>query len=118
MQAFVELYGRPETLVLLINANSNWQPCDYNNRENDSSTVQFKRVDNAFSTTDRQLLYASGGVLSITSRILIVDMLTKRLPTALVAGILIANAHTITENSNEAFIIRLFREQNKASVND
>lgn len=34
-----------------------------------------------------------GGVLFVTSRILVVDMLTKRVPTDLIAGIIVTNAH-------------------------
>ena len=40
----------------------------------------------------RQELYLSGGLLSITSRILIVDMLLKRIPTDLITGLLIMHA--------------------------
>jgi DNA excision repair protein ERCC-4 len=54
-----------------------------------------------------------GGVLSITTRILIVDMLNKRIPVDLVTGILINHAHRITEISPEAFILRLYRNENQ-----
>ena len=38
-------------------------------------------------------MYLSGGVLFVTSRILVVDMLTKRLPIHLVTGIVVYRAH-------------------------
>jgi len=41
----------------------------------------------------RDSLYLSGGVLFVTSRILVVDMLTKRLPIHLVTGIVVYRAH-------------------------
>ena len=38
-------------------------------------------------------MYLSGGVLFVTSRILVVDMLTKKLPIHLVTGIVVLRAH-------------------------
>ena len=38
-------------------------------------------------------MYLSGGVLFVTSRILVVDMLTKKLPIHLVTGIVVYRAH-------------------------
>ncbi|TPX66046.1 hypothetical protein SpCBS45565_g04722 [Spizellomyces sp. 'palustris'] len=58
-------------------------------------------------------LYRSGGVLSVTSRILVVDMLNKVLPFDLVLGIIVNHAHRVTETSTEAFILRLYRDENK-----
>jgi DNA excision repair protein ERCC-4 len=39
-------------------------------------------------------MYRQSGLFSITSRILAVDMLLKRIPTSLISGILVLNAHT------------------------
>jgi len=41
----------------------------------------------------RESVYLSGGVLFVTSRILVVDMLTKKLPIHLVTGIVVYRAH-------------------------
>ena len=41
----------------------------------------------------RESLYLAGGVLFVTSRILVVDMLTKKLPIHLVTGIVVYRAH-------------------------
>ena len=41
----------------------------------------------------REALYLGGGVLFITSRILVVDLLKKQCPVDKVAGILVFNAH-------------------------
>ncbi|XP_076912094.1 DNA repair endonuclease UVH1-like [Bidens hawaiensis] len=61
----------------------------------------------------RLSLYTSGHACFITSRILIVDLLTRRLPVTAVAGVLILNAHLLTETCTEAFIVRLLRAGNK-----
>lgn len=61
----------------------------------------------------RHALYTSGGVYFITSRILIVDLLTSKIPTSQIAGILILNAHSLSETSTEAFIVRILRSLNR-----
>ncbi|CAG8758984.1 7545_t:CDS:1, partial [Acaulospora morrowiae] len=45
-------------------------------------------VNNEMGTKERSELYLSGGIISITSRILIVDLLTKRIPPSIITGIL------------------------------
>lgn len=47
----------------------------------------------SFPFYHRESVYLSGGVLFVTSRILVVDMLTKRLPIHLVTGIVVYRAH-------------------------
>ncbi|PNX86304.1 DNA repair endonuclease uvh1-like protein, partial [Trifolium pratense] len=61
----------------------------------------------------RHSLYTSGSVFFITPRILIVDLLTKKLPTSTISGLIILNAHSISETSTEAFIVRIFRSVNR-----
>jgi DNA excision repair protein ERCC-4 len=81
-----------------------------------------------------------GGVLFMSSRTLVVDLLTKRVPTHLISGLLVCQAHRytptlacvarhlpvrgvadvvacrVTEASTAAFILRLFRESNKVHL--
>ena len=54
-----------------------------------------------------------GGVIFSSSRILVVDMLMGRLPIELVTGVLVYKAHHVIETSQEAFILRLYRQKNK-----
>ncbi|XP_076915461.1 DNA repair endonuclease UVH1-like [Bidens hawaiensis] len=61
----------------------------------------------------RVSIYTSGNACFITSRILIVDLLTRRLPVSSVASVLILNAHLLTETCTEAFIVRILRSGNK-----
>ncbi|KAH9616103.1 hypothetical protein KSS87_003022 [Heliosperma pusillum] len=62
----------------------------------------------------RYALYSSGGVYFITSRILIVDLLNSKIPTSKVSGIIILNAHLLSETSTEAFIVRILRSFNRS----
>lgn len=48
-----------------------------------------------------------------SSRILVVDMLMDRMPIDLVTGVLVYKAHRVIETSQEAFILRLYRQKNK-----
>lgn len=61
----------------------------------------------------RERVYLSGGIQFISTRILVVDLLKKRIPVELITGIIVLRAHTIIESCQEAFCLRLYRQQNK-----
>lgn len=61
----------------------------------------------------REKMYSHGGIFSVTSRILIVDLLTSIMDPEKVAGIVVLKAEKVTATSIEAFILRLFRQKNK-----
>ncbi|PYH79867.1 putative DNA repair protein RAD1 [Aspergillus uvarum CBS 121591] len=61
----------------------------------------------------REKLYAAGGILSVTSRILVVDFLSKLLDPSKVTGMVVLHADKILATSLEAFILRVYREANK-----
>ena len=61
----------------------------------------------------RERVYLAGGVLFVSSRILVVDLLKDRVPVSLVTGLLVSRAHTLLESCQEAFAIRLYRQKNK-----
>lgn len=60
---------------------------------------------------DRAVLYSRGGAFCITPRILIVDLLTNIANPKDIEGIFIVHAENVTEQSTEAFILRIFRTQ-------
>ena len=60
---------------------------------------------------DRTCMYARGGIFLITSRILIVDLLTHVASPTMIDGMLVAHAENVTEGSTEAFILRIFKTQ-------
>ncbi|OJD18064.1 hypothetical protein AJ78_01894 [Emergomyces pasteurianus Ep9510] len=61
----------------------------------------------------RQKMYAQGGILSVTSRILVVDLLSKLLDPEIITGVIVLHAEKIVATSLEAFIIRIYRQFNK-----
>lgn len=70
-------------------------------------------TNEAGQSKDRTLLYQQGGVLCITSRILIVDLLSNVVTAQQITGMLVHNAHQVTEQSTEAFILRIFQSQKR-----
>lgn len=66
------------------------------------------------SVGSREKMYAAGGIFSITSRILIVDMLTGLLNPETITGMVVLHADRVVATSLEAFIIRIYRQKNKA----
>ena len=44
---------------------------------------------------------------------MIVDLLTEKVDISNICGILVANAHKITETSMESFILRVYRQKNR-----
>ncbi|KAL6779933.1 XPF1 [Auxenochlorella protothecoides x Auxenochlorella symbiontica] len=63
---------------------------------------------------ERGALYAAAPCLFVTTRILVVDFLGGRLAGRDLAGLLILNAHRVSDACGEAFAARLFRATNRA----
>ncbi|KAG0212587.1 hypothetical protein BGX28_006023 [Mortierella sp. GBA30] len=114
--AFLQIYSQPQNLVLLVNTNAEEEAALRDDLLNSSSIGQggayFRSITSDQSLPERIDLYRFGGVMAITSRILVMDLLTGRIPLHLVTGVLVANAHRVTATSTEAFILRLFRQGN------
>ncbi|KAK3389065.1 hypothetical protein B0T20DRAFT_386216 [Sordaria brevicollis] len=66
------------------------------------------------SVGTREKMYAHGGIFSITSRILVVDLLTNLLNPETITGMIVLHADRIVATSLEAFILRIYRQKNKA----
>ncbi|CAH8640635.1 unnamed protein product [Schistosoma bovis] len=61
---------------------------------------------------EREAIYKRGGVVFVSSRILVVDLLMERMPATLVSGVLILRAHELHEACQNSFAIQLLRERN------
>ncbi|KAM5439585.1 DNA repair protein RAD16 [Microsporum ferrugineum] len=61
----------------------------------------------------RHKLYSEGGIISVTSRILVVDLLSRLLDSKLITGIIVLHAEKVVATALEAFIIRIYRQFNK-----
>lgn len=68
-----------------------------------------REVTAQIASQERTSLYASEPCLIVTTRILVVDLLSGRLQGRDVGGMLVLNAHRVTDASGEAFAARLFK---------
>lgn len=66
-----------------------------------------------YSSDKRQKLYQNGGIMSVTTRIFIVDMLSGIVDPSKITGIVVLHAERVTDLSNESFIVHMYRQQNK-----
>ncbi|KAJ2728849.1 DNA repair protein RAD16 [Coemansia sp. BCRC 34962] len=69
-------------------------------------------IKNETSPAARAQLYRQGGLISVTSRILVVDLLNDIVPIELVTGLVVLDANRVTAESTEAFILRIVRGRN------
>lgn len=67
----------------------------------------------SLSVDKRRQLYLEGGIISVTSRILIVDLLSGILHSNKITGMVVLNVDTLQDYSNESFIIEIYRTQNR-----
>ncbi|KAG0242467.1 hypothetical protein BGW41_004035 [Actinomortierella wolfii] len=113
MSAFIQIYCQAQSLVLLVNTSSDEETALRDTLSFEArQSSHFKSITSELNAAERAEIYRCGGVLAITSRILLADILNDVLPTHLVTGLLVANAHRITATSSEAFVIRLYRTRN------
>uniref|UniRef100_A0A8C7F6G4 DNA repair endonuclease XPF n=1 Tax=Oncorhynchus kisutch TaxID=8019 RepID=A0A8C7F6G4_ONCKI len=110
---FMRVYSEEGSLVLLLNTTTPEQEFFTEQLRAEGVSHLPRTVTSDVQSTERYEVYTKGGVLFVTSRILVVDFLTDRIPAHLISGILVYRAHKIIESCQEAFILRLFRQKNK-----
>uniref|UniRef100_A0A8C6J3I6 DNA repair endonuclease XPF n=1 Tax=Melopsittacus undulatus TaxID=13146 RepID=A0A8C6J3I6_MELUD len=110
---FLRLYCEPASLVLVLNTSPAEEEYFIDQLRSDGVVHLPRRVTNEVTNNTRYEFYTQGGVVFATSRILVVDFLTDRIPANLITGILVYKAHRIIESCQEAFILRLYRQKNK-----
>ncbi|GAB1300013.1 DNA repair endonuclease XPF [Apodemus speciosus] len=110
---FLRLHCHPACLVLVLNTQPAEEEYFINQLKIEGVEHLPRRVTNEIASNNRYEVYTQGGIIFATSRILVVDFLTGRIPSDLITGILVYRAHRIIESCQEAFILRLFRQKNK-----
>lgn len=113
LSSFLLLYSHKETTVLLVNAPKQIQTRLELSLRAQNCPVPARSINTEFTKQERGEIYQEGGCICITSRILTVDLLDGSLPPSVIAGIVVWDAHRVVDNSNEAFILRLFRMGNR-----
>eukprot|EP00117_Sycon_ciliatum_P008410 scpid67245/ scgid11121/ DNA repair endonuclease XPF; DNA excision repair protein ERCC-4 len=113
VSALIQIHCDPGSLLLVVNASQLELDILLEAGIQSGTAHPPQVISNQTGAPDRQQKYLEGGVFFVTSRILVVDILKDILPTDLVKGIAVCNAHRVDEMSLESFILRLYRERNK-----
>ena len=104
----LKVYSDPGNLVLVIGANEEEEEYFIKRLKEDFVKAPPTKVTTEFSANERKQIYLNGGVLFITTRILVVEMLLERIPMDLITGLLIYKAHRTASTCQEAFILWLY----------
>ncbi|RLN96038.1 hypothetical protein BBJ28_00020404 [Nothophytophthora sp. Chile5] len=114
LASFVRLYCSPRSLVLCLNANEQAATLRRQVLALGLDRRHLPRVIDARNNLQERLqMYKRGGVYFVTTRILVVDLLASHVDPGVISGLLVNDAHRVTETSVEAFILRLYRERNR-----
>lgn len=110
-------YSDETSLVLVIGTNTDDETFIINQLV-DEKEIPYGKLPQSITaetsnTKKRTEIYLSGGVLFVTERILVLDLLTKRVPLEHVTGILVYRAHKVHSDCLMSFILRLYRTDNK-----
>ncbi|KAJ3000988.1 hypothetical protein HDV02_000057 [Globomyces sp. JEL0801] len=119
ISTFLQIHADPRNLILLLNT-STFELEEFRKAMHDcdeldelSQTQYLREVTQEIPAKEREAMYLSGGVISITTRIFVVDLLNGVVPTEMITGIIINHAERVTDTSTIAFILRLYRQANK-----
>eukprot|EP00188_Purpureofilum_apyrenoidigerum_P004067 Plantae.Rhodophyta-Purpureofilum_apyrenoidigerum.ctg4445.p1 GENE.Plantae.Rhodophyta-Purpureofilum_apyrenoidigerum.ctg4445~~Plantae.Rhodophyta-Purpureofilum_apyrenoidigerum.ctg4445.p1 ORF type:complete len:915 (+),score=165.70 Plantae.Rhodophyta-Purpureofilum_apyrenoidigerum.ctg4445:149-2893(+) len=85
---------------------------DLTNTSSGSKLSIPRLITSEYSVPERKEVYISGGFLVATARILSHDFLRGIIPAEKVLGIVVNDAHRVSETSPEAFVLRLYRRSN------
>lgn len=120
VKALVDLYATPEMLVFLLGATSTQEAMLLSmftaGEEQLVDHVNFKIIKNDTSAKRRLEVYLHGGVISITSRIMLIDLLKERIPAHMITCVMLLDAHRVSEFALEAFILDLYRARNHVGL--
>ncbi|CAD5216748.1 unnamed protein product [Bursaphelenchus xylophilus] len=107
----LHLYSDPAFSVLVLNTESEDQHFYIEKLKSLNPMAPPRLLTADVLIKDRELIYKGGGVQFVTSRILMVDLLTDKVPLDRIAGILVYKAHHALTTFQDTFILRLFREK-------
>ena len=117
-KSLVILLGAGEEEIVKLNdllVELRWMNAAAGNETSDNDWDPALRVvggSDLANTNKRREMYMKGGVLSISLRILVVDILSGILKPLDITGFYVLHAERVRETSNDSFIINLYRDEN------
>lgn len=107
--SLIKAYSDSSNFILIIN---------YSDSDLKRLKIRLKDMENIYEAStninDRQKAYMNGGIHFVSTRILVVDLLKKRIPIENITGIIVLKAHKIVESCQETFALQLYRKSNKS----
>lgn len=119
IKSLIHLYADPKMLVFLVASESDDPLAELDEDKNVELAIEtaafINRIKTEHSIKDRRRIYGKGGVIILSARVLLMDLLHARIPIPLITGVMIQNAHKVSEYGMEAFCLYLLRRQNEAA---
>lgn len=109
------------SLIMLINANEeensiiqeSLMELSWNSTDSNTQLPKFYSILGDSGTVDkRRQLYSNGGIISISNRVLVTDILSNVIDANLITGIVIMHAEMISQYSMDRFIVNLYKNKN------
>uniref|UniRef100_A0A224XJV8 DNA repair endonuclease XPF n=1 Tax=Panstrongylus lignarius TaxID=156445 RepID=A0A224XJV8_9HEMI len=108
----IKIFCDPGELVLVLGATNEEEQFFISELESMKITNLPKIISSESAVSEREAIYLAGGVLFLSSRILVVDLLKNRVPVANISGFIVLRAHRILDSCQDAFALRIFRQKN------
>lgn len=87
---------------------------DNHESSNKKTAFGFSSIIGDAGTVDRRRdLYANGGIVSVSNRVLVTDMLSHVVEPKVITGLVILHAENISQYSMDRFVVNLYRRDNK-----
>jgi DNA excision repair protein ERCC-4 len=98
LRTFIHLYADPRVLVFVMSADSEDTAMDFLEDFSHGEMIletssHIHAVKSETSAKDRSLIYDKGGVVILSPRVFLMDLLHNRVPVPLVTGVLVPYAH-------------------------
>ena len=119
IKSLAHLYADPKLLVFLIASESDDPLMELDEEKNSELAIEtaafINRIKSDHSIRERSKIYGKGGLIILSARVFLMDLLHSRIPVPLVTGVMIQDAHKVSEYGMEAFCLYLLRRQNEAA---
>ena len=117
IKSFMHLCADPRLLVFVVGldddpAASEWPEDSQTDDIYFETSAHIHCIKPESTAKERSFIYDKGGVVLLSSRVLLMDLLLGRIPVPLVTGVIVNSAHRVAEYGLEAFCLYLLRLQN------
>lgn len=109
----LKVHCDPGNLVFVLGTEGKHQDWIVSTLVSSGTSPPPRVISSEIGVVEREASYLEGGVWFVPTRILVVDLIKKRIPIDLITGFVVWKAHSILQRHQDSFILRLFRQGNK-----